>query len=284
MRYAARSVSLTTMVTALITGGTSGIGAEFARSLSRRGYDLVLVARDPAGLSRMAVELNAAGTAVETISADLSDRSDVARVAERLGSTERPIDLLVNNAGFGVHSSLITTDPAPHDRALEVMVRAVLVLGGAAAVAMVGRGAGSIINVSSTAGYITMGSYSAVKAWVTSYTEGLSVELRGTGVTTTALCPGWVRTEFHDRASIRTSSIPKSLWVDIHTTVETGLRDAARGKVISIPTVRFRILIWLARHAPRRTIRSISAAIKSGRSDSASAPDRDSHDEVNTAA
>ena len=272
------------MVTALITGGTSGIGAEFARSLSRRGYDLVLVARDPANLARMADELNTAGAAVETISADLSNRADVARVAERLGSTERPIDLLVNNAGFGVHSSLITTDPAPHDRALEVMVRTVLVLGGAAAVAMTARGSGSIINVSSTAGYITMGSYSAIKAWVTSYTEGLSVELRGSGVTTTALCPGWVRTEFHDRANIRTSSIPKSLWVDIHTTVETGLRDAARGKVISIPTVRFRVLIWLARHAPRRTIRSISAAIKSGRSDSAAAPDRDSHDEVNTAA
>lgn len=258
------------MVTALITGGTSGIGAAFARSLASRGYDLVLVARDQGGLDRTATELaTRAGTAVETISADLSNREDVARVAARLGDADRPIDLLVNNAGFGVHSCLVTTDPAPHDRALEVMVRAVLVLGGAAAVAMSKRGHGSILNVSSTAGFITMGSYSAIKAWVTSYTEGLSVELRGTGVTATALCPGWVRTEFHERAGIRTGSIPKSLWVDVTTTVETGLRDAEKGRVISIPTFRFRALIWLARHAPKSAIRSVSAAIKSGRSDSA---------------
>ena len=268
------------MVTALITGGTSGIGATFARSLASRGYDLVLVARDQANLDRMAAELNGLGAAVETISADLSDRTDVARVAERLGSTERPIDMLVNNAGFGVHSSLITTNPAPHDRALEVMVRTVLVLGGAAATAMVARGSGRIINVSSTAGYITMGSYSAVKAWVTSYTEGLAVELRGTGVTATALCPGWVRTEFHSRANIRTTSIPKSLWVDVTKTVETGLNDAAKGRVISIPTVRFNVLIFLARHAPRRTIRWVSAAIKSGRQDTPASPERAGSGEV----
>jgi short-subunit dehydrogenase len=130
------------------------------------------------------------------------------------------------------------------------------------------RGHGTIINVSSTAGFITMGSYSAIKAWVTSYTEGLAVELRGTGVHVTALCPGWVRTEFHERAGIRTGSIPGPLWVDVKPLVETALRDAERGKVISIPTVRFSVLMWFARHAPKSAIRRISGAISSSRSTS----------------
>ena len=254
------------MATALITGGTSGIGAAFGRSLARRGYDLVLVARDEGNLARSAEEFRALGApTVETISADLSDRVDVESVADRLSAIERPIDLLVNNAGFGVHFPLATRDTSIHDRALEVMVRTVLVLGGAAAKAMQARGSGAIINVSSTAGFVTMGGYSAIKAWVTSYSEGLAVELRGTPVTVTALCPGWVRTEFHERASIRTGSIPSALWVDVDLTVEKALKDSAKGKVISIPTARFTILIWLARHIPRSTVHWVSAKISSGR-------------------
>jgi len=253
------------MATALITGGTSGIGADFARSLAARGYDIVLVARDATRLAQMAAELP---TNVETISADLSDRADVARIAERLEDTERPIDMLVNNAGFGIHTSLLTRDIAPLDRAFEVMCRTVLVLGGAAARAMRARSSGNIINISSTAGFITMGAYSATKAWVTSYSEGLSVELRKTGVQVTALCPGWVRTEFHERAGIRTNSIPDFLWVDSHSLVEKCLRDVSRGKVISIPTVRYKTLIWFARHAPKSGVRWVSAAISSGRSES----------------
>ena len=259
------------MATALITGGTSGIGAAFGRALARRGYDLVLVARDEANLARHADEFRGLGApSVETISADLSDRVDVATVADRLESTDSPIDLLVNNAGFGVHFPLATRDTSVHDRALEVMVRTVLVLGGAAAKAMVARGSGAIINVSSTAGFVTMGGYSAIKAWVTSYTEGLAVELRGSGVHVTALCPGWIRTEFHERANIRTGSIPSALWVDVDVTVETALRDSARGKVISIPTARFKALIWLARHIPRSTVHWVSGKISSGRKEPAS--------------
>jgi len=134
---------------------------------------------------------------------------------------------------------------------------------------MAARGSGAIINVSSTAGFVTMGGYSAIKAWVTSYTEGLAVELRGSGVHVTALCPGWVRTEFHDRANIRTGSIPSALWVDVDVTVETALRDSARGKVISIPTMRFKALIWLARHIPRSTVHWVSGKISSGRKEPA---------------
>jgi uncharacterized protein len=253
------------MATALITGGTSGIGAEFARSYARRGYDLVLVARDSERLAEMAAELSS--VSVETMSADLSVREDVDRVAARLDDPERPIDILVNNAGFGMHISLLSRDLATMDRAFEVMVRAVLVLGGAAARSMTARGHGSIINVGSTAGYITMGAYSAIKAWVMSYTEGLAVELRGTGVTATALAPGWVHTEFHERAGIRKSSVPDALWLEAPKLVESAVRDAAKGKVISLPSLRYKVLIWLARHIPRSTNRWVSRKISSSRAD-----------------
>lgn len=253
------------MGVALVTGGTSGIGAAFSRQLAARGYDLVLVARSEGRLAEMATEIRAMGRSVEILPADLADRADVARVAARLEDPSRPIDFLVNNAGFGIHAKLTDPDIAAHDRAFEVMCRAVLVLSGAAARGMLPRGAGSIINVSSTAGFITMGNYSAIKAWVTSFTEGLAVELHGSGIHVTALCPGWVRTEFHQRAGISASSIPNSLWLDAEQLVKAGLRDSERGKVISIPTVRYRVLMWLARHAPKSAIRKVSGALSSSR-------------------
>ncbi|HEY4268917.1 MAG TPA: SDR family oxidoreductase [Galbitalea sp.] len=253
------------MAVALVTGGTSGIGAAFARNLARRGYDLVLVARTASRLEDMATEIRAMGRSVEILVADLGDRADVLRVAARLEDPARPIDMLVNNAGFSVHTSLIEKDLSAHDRGWEVMCRAVLVLSGAAARGMLPRGKGAIVNVSSTAGFITMGAYSAIKAWVTSFTEGLAVELAGTGITVTALCPGWVHTEFHERAGVRVSSIPNALWIDAEPLVQAALKDVDRGKVISIPTIRYRVLIWLARHAPKSAIRKISGSISSSR-------------------
>jgi short-subunit dehydrogenase len=213
----------------------------------------------------MAAEIRATGRSVELFPADLADRAAVSRVAARLEDPEHPIDLLVNNAGFGVHAALTDPDVSAHDRGFEVMCRAVLVLSGAAARGMVSRGSGAIVNVSSTAGFITMGSYSAIKAWVTSFSEGLAVELRGTGVGVTALCPGWVHTEFHERAGISKGSIPNFLWLDAEQLVRACLRDVDRGRVISIPTIRYRVLIWLARHAPKGAVRSVSASISSDR-------------------
>jgi len=256
------------MATALVTGGTSGLGAEFARALARRGYDLVLVARDPERLDSMAAELRGTGRRVETLRADLADRADVSLVVDRLTDDARPIDVLVNNAGFGIHTPLTSVDTSSHDRAIEVMIRAVLVLGGAAGRTMRARGEGAIINVASTAGYMAMGSYSAVKAWVNSYTEGLAVELRGTGVRVTALSPGWVHTEFHERAGITTGSIPSALWIDAGLTIEQGLRASEKGRVLVIPSARFKFLFFFVRHLPRGVVRWISGKISSSRSDS----------------
>ncbi len=258
------------MATALVTGGTSGIGAEFARVLAAEGHDLVLVARDRARLDETAAALHAAlGIHVEVLQADLAVRADARRVANRLSDPEHPVDLLVNNAGFGVHSSLLSGDTSVHEHAIDVMVRAVLILGAAAGRAMRSRGHGTIINVASVAGHLAMGSYSAIKSWVASYSEGLAVELRGTGVTVTALQPGWVRTEFHSRAGIRVGSIPGIMWIDAEPLVRTALRDARRGRVISTPTVRYKAVTWFVRHAPRSIVRSISGAISSSRREDA---------------
>ena len=254
------------MSTALVTGGTSGIGAAFAHALAARGDDLVLVARDAGRLADMATELTAEhGIEVEVMSADLGDRDDVLRVAARLQSTEQPIDLLVSNAGFGVRARLLTEDIATHEHAIDVMVRAVLILGAAAGGTMKTRGRGTIINVASTAGFVTMGGYSAIKAWVVTYTEGLANELRGSGVQVTALCPGWVRTEFHERADIRTSKIPDQLWLDADRVVADCLADVARHQVVSIPSKRYKALILAARLAPRSAVRAASRKLSSGR-------------------
>jgi short-subunit dehydrogenase len=250
------------MPTALITGGTSGIGAEFARQLAGKGYDLVLVARDADRLEALAAELP---VSVEVLPADLSDRAQVQRVAARLERADAPIEVLVNNAGFSVKALLTAEDVTPHDLGYEVMMRAVLVLGGAAGRAMRARGSGRIINVASTAAFVSMGSYSAMKAWVLSYSEGLAIELGGTGVTVTALCPGWVHTEFHERGGVSMSKLPDVMWLDVEPLVRSALRDSERGKVVSIPSVRYKVLIWLARVGPRAAVRRVSAKLSSSR-------------------
>jgi short-subunit dehydrogenase len=254
------------MATALITGGTSGIGAAFARALAARGDNLVLVARSADRLAEMATELKERyAVDVETLSADLSVRADVQRVADRVESPVQPLDLVINNAGFGVRAKLLDADVAAHDFAIDVMIRAVLVISGAAGRAMSARGRGTIINVSSTAGFVTMGHYSAIKAWVTAYSEGLSNELHGSGVHVMALCPGWVRTEFHERADINTGAIPSPMWLDADRLVRDALADAAAGTVISIPSKRYQVLMTAARHLPRSVIRGVSRRLSSGR-------------------
>jgi len=254
------------MARALITGGSSGIGAAFARALAARGDDLTLVARDATRLEEFAAELRAAhGVDVEVVPADLAVRADVSRVATRLADGVEPIDMLVNNAGFGIGVRLTAPDLSAHEHAIDVMVRAVLILGGTAGRTMRARGHGVIVNISSVAGMLAMGGYSAIKAWVTAYSESLAAELGGTGVTVTALLPGWVRTEFHDRAAINTTKLPGVAWVEVDALVRDCLDDVAKGRVLSVPTVRYRTVTGLLRHAPRSLVRRVSSAISSSR-------------------
>ena len=248
------------MATVLITGASAGLGLEFAWQLATARYDLVLVARNAERLERLASQLHAAaGVDVEVLAADLSVRSDVERVAERLRSTEKPIGLLVNNAGFAVHEPIVGGDLSAHERALDVMVGAVLVLSHAAAGPMVARGRGAILNVASIAALFPSGAYSAHKAWVRTFTEGLALELAGTGVTATALCPGFVHTEFHERADLDMTSMPEIAWLNADAVVAAALADVRRGAVISTPSLRYRAVAGIARFLPRSALRAVAS-------------------------
>lgn len=250
----------------LVTGATSGIGAAFARALAAQGSDLVVVSRDAARLAATAESLRSVyGVEVEVLRADLSVEADLLAVAARLESSESPVDVLVNNAGFGIRIKLSDPDIAAHRRAMDVMCYAVLVLGGAAARSMRERGSGTIVTVSSLAGWLTRDNYSAIKAWVRNYSEALANELHHSGVIVTAACPGWVRTEFHERAGIRTSSIPDWFWLDADTVAQRVLRDASRGKVLSIPAARWRIAQAALKLAPAASVRAVSRALARGR-------------------
>lgn len=245
--------------TALVTGASAGIGAAFARELAARGHALVLVARDAARLEAMVEPLEALGAArVEVLPADLSQMPDVERVAARLTDPTRPVDLLVNNAGFGLSTPFLETDLADELRALDVMCRAVLVTSHAAGRAMRERGRGAIVNVSSIAAFAPVGTYSAVKSWVRFFTEGLAMELAGTGVTATALCPGFVRTEFHERGSFTTDGIPGALWLDADHLVRECLADVDRGAVVSIPSVQYKVAAASAHAAPMSLVRRVA--------------------------
>ncbi|MGQ4510516.1 SDR family NAD(P)-dependent oxidoreductase [Dermabacteraceae bacterium P7054] len=254
---------------ALITGGTSGIGAAFARAFARRKMDLVLVARNAQRLEESASELrNKYGVRVECLAADLGDDAGVQAVAQRLLDDTDPVDFFVANAGFSTRFPIISADEADyanHDAAIDVMVRAVYRLCGTAAYAMRERGHGWIVTTSSVSGLVSQNNYSAIKAWATNYTESLNVQLRGSGVQATALCPGWVRTEFHQRGGVKGTSIPGPLWMEADRVVEDCLADVARGRALSIPGKRYRFLAFWLRHLPRSAVYRISAALTSRR-------------------
>lgn len=250
---------------ALITGPTSGLGAGYARRFARDGYDLVLVARDIARLEDLAVELRAAnGIDVEVLAADLSVADDRDRVVQRLAAGVR---VLVNNAGFGTSGEFWTTDPALLQRQLDVNVTAVMHLTRAALPPMLEAGAGSVINIASVAGLLSgRGStYSASKAWVVFFSEGLANGLDGTGVGVHAVCPGFVRTEFHQRAGIEMASIPAPLWLTVDDVVSESLADIAKGKIVSIPGPQYKVLTSAGRLVPRGLVRAFTKRMGRGR-------------------
>jgi short-subunit dehydrogenase len=249
---------------AMVTGGTSGIGLAFANELAAHGCDLILVARDAGRLASVGAQLQRKhGVTVEAFQADLANRQDVARVVDVIEN--RDLEFLINNAGFGLHSSLLEPDTARQEQAMDVMATAVLILSGAAGRTMAERGHGVIINVASASAWIITGNYSAIKRWVITYTQALALELRGTGVQATAVCPGWVKTAFHERSGIDRPHIPNWLWVKAEEVVKTAIRDAAAGKVISIPTRKWRAALFVAQHGPTAITDFISAKIVGSR-------------------
>lgn len=240
--------------TALVTGATAGIGLAFAQQLAGQGYAVVLVARDIARLEAVAEELTASyGVATEVLAADLTDRAQLATVERRLaepGDTEPPIDLLVNNAGFGLKGRFLDNDVEQEQAMLDVLVVAVMRLTHAALRAMAERRSGGIINVSSVAGYQPRGTYSAAKAWVNRFGEWASVEYADRGVRIMTLCPGFTKTEFHGRMDVGRDAVPSFLWLDVDDLVKEAIADYDAGKSLSVPSKRYKAITAVSRHLP----------------------------------
>ncbi|WP_335978179.1 MULTISPECIES: SDR family NAD(P)-dependent oxidoreductase [Streptomycetaceae] len=239
------------MTTSVVTGATAGLGAAFARRLAADGHGLVLVARDAERLERSAADLRERyGVEVEVLAADLATDAGIAAVEERLSAPGRPVDVLVNNAGFGNRGAFLDAPVEDELRMLKVHCEAVLRLTTAAVPGMRERRRGFVVNVASVAAYLPRGTYAASKAWAVRFTEGVASELRGSGVRFLALCPGFVRTEFHARAGMDSSGLPPWAWLDADEVVAAALRDLARGRTVSVPSARYKVAVSLARHVP----------------------------------
>ncbi|MFE7433105.1 SDR family NAD(P)-dependent oxidoreductase [Streptomyces tendae] len=248
------------MTTALITGSTAGLGAAFARRLAADGHDLVLVARDTKRLREQATELHDRhGIEAEVLTADLSTDAGIDAVAARLGDRRNPVDLLINNAGFGNKGRFLDVPMADELTMLKVHCEAVLRLTSAAVEAMRERGRGGVVNVASVAAFVPRGTYGASKAWVVQFTQGVAKDLAGSGVRLMALAPGFVRTEFHERAGMGTDNIPNWMWLDADNVVAAGLADLSRGKSLSIPDPRYKTLMGAAKLVPRGLLGGITS-------------------------
>jgi short-subunit dehydrogenase len=245
--------------TVLITGATSGLGAEFARQLAGQGQNLVITGRDPIALVGKAQGLEAQyGISVETLTVDLATREGVDVVAARIRAREQPITMLVNNAGAGLATEFHESEAEAEVTMLRLLVEAPMLLSHAAIQSFLARGGGRILNVSSVAGLIPDGSYGAAKSWAVSFSRWANTRYKSAGVTVTALCPGLVRTEFHQRAGIDTSRRPRWAWMDADDVVREGLTAAADGRGVCVPSRRYRSLMTAARFSPDALVERFS--------------------------
>ncbi|MEV8318787.1 SDR family oxidoreductase [Streptomyces sp. NPDC059900] len=248
------------MTTALITGSTAGIGSAFARRLAGDGHNLVLVARNTERLREQATELHDRhGIEAEVLTADLATDDGITTVEKRLADPRNPVDLLVNNAGFGNKGQYLEVPIEDELTMLKVHCEAVLRLTSAATESMRERGRGGVVNVASVAAFVPRGTYGASKAWVVQFTQGAAKDLAGSGVRLMALCPGFVRTEFHERAGMGTSNIPKWMWLDADKLVAAALSDLARGRTLSIPDPKYKALMGVVKVTPRALLSGVTS-------------------------
>ncbi|MFD1214174.1 SDR family NAD(P)-dependent oxidoreductase [Arthrobacter sp. GCM10027362] len=244
----------------LITGGTAGLGAEFARQLAARGANLVLVARNEARLAESAARLRAdTGVRVETLAADLLQDDGVVRVIDRLADESAPVGTLINNAGHGLRAGFADSPLQDELDLLRIHVTVPIALAHTAVQGMRRRGRGHIINVASVAGFTPRGSYSTAKAAMIHFSRWANLQYRSEGITVTAVCPGYTHTEFHQRMHLDTRQIPGWMWLDADVVVRDGLRDAAAGKAVSIPSARYKALAVLARTLPPALVGRIAS-------------------------
>ncbi|MBL3699531.1 SDR family NAD(P)-dependent oxidoreductase [Leucobacter luti] len=245
--------------TALISGASAGLGQEFARQLTALGVRVILVARDEHRLSALATELTRGATAPEVLAADLTSDAGLERVAARLADPDRPVDILINNAGFGVYASFEASDIADERRMHELLSWAPLRLAHAAVPGMLARGEGWILNVASVAAFTPTGTYGAAKSAVVSLSRSLNARYRRRGVRVTALCPGLLATEFHERmGEDHLPQLPRIAWADTRRVAREGLRAVHAGRAVLLSDWRYRLTGPLTRLLPARVLERMS--------------------------
>jgi len=239
-----------------VTGATVGIGESFTRLLASKGYNIALVARDEVRLHERAGELREKyGIQTFVLPADLATKSGVKSVEKYIQSYE--IEVLINNAGFAINKVFTASDLGDEQDLLNVLVRTPMRLMHVILPGMKERKSGTIINVSSVAGFIAGGSYSAAKSYLTVLSESLNKELKGTGVIVCALCPGFTRTEFHQRARMKMKGLPSFMWLNADKLVAKAWKDAQANKPLSIPGWQYKLLMAIISITPRGLIRRV---------------------------
>jgi short-subunit dehydrogenase len=246
---------------ALVTGATSGIGESFTRLLAENNYNIVLVARDMPRLQERARELEAKFR-VEThiIQADLSTDAGCAAVEHYIANNQ--VDVLINNAGFGLNKAFTISSLDAEQQMFDVLVRTPMRLMHVALPLMKQRNKGVIINVSSVAGFIAGGTYSAAKSYLTVLSESLHTELAGTNIKISALCPGFTRTEFHQRGRMSMKGLPSFMWLDSDKLVAKAWSDALKGEAVSIPGWQYQLLVFVIQTLPRSIIRKVGMNLR----------------------
>ena len=246
---------------ALVTGATAGIGESFTRLLASKGYNIALVARDEARLHERAAGLREKyGIQTFVLPADLATKSGVKSVEKYIQSYE--IQVLINNAGFGINKAFTVSDLGDEQDLLNVLVRAPMRLMHVILPGMKERKSGTIINVSSVAGFIAGGTYSAAKSYLTVLSESLNTELRGTGVIVSALCPGFTRTEFHQRGRMKMKGLPSFMWLNADKLVAQSWKDAQAHQPVSVPGWQYKLLVAIISIAPRSFVRQIGMNVR----------------------
>ena len=246
---------------ALVTGATAGIGESFSRLLASKGFNIALVARDEARLHERAASLREKyGVQTFVLPADLA--TDQGCVAVENYIKEFEIDVLINNAGFGINKAFTVSDLAAEQNLLDVLVRTPMRLMHVILPQMKERNRGTVINVSSVASFIAGGTYSASKSYLTVLSESLHTELRDTNVKISALCPGFTRTEFHQRGRMKMSGLPSFMWLDSDQLVAQSWSDAQAGKAVSIPGWQYKLLVAFISIMPRHIVRKVGMNLR----------------------
>jgi len=246
---------------ALVTGATAGIGESFTRLLADNNYNIVLVARDLPRLEERARALEAQyKISTHLIQADLATDAGCAVVEQYITSNQ--IDVLINNAGFGLNKAFTMSELVAEQQMMDVLVRTPMRLMHSALPGMKERNKGIVINVSSVAGYIAGGSYSAAKSYLTVISESLNTELAATNVKVSALCPGFTRTEFHQRARMSMKGLPNFMWINSDDLVAQSWSDALKGKAVSIPGWQYQLLVFIIQSVPRSIVRKIGMNLR----------------------